>query len=368
MASLLRPPATPISAKNEQNSNFSVKHHQDKTCSWHCPFCSFKTIESNSTRRSHEIRDHLGRCHPFEFKKAQQESSESQASNQLRHGLGIMKQVKPLEFVKIKKEDAGFSCPYCRLGTVHMPSNSTLRRKTLKHHLKQCKKAPKDCSIRQLRTDIMKKDKKVSLVADDQKQKQKMKEGIQRKAHARACKLGHTPIHISFLKQKKCQTIQFCTTCLQAASHSRKWGTPCKGHADLQLRIPPSLQWWKHHFKLIGKDKLRNEIGLSFSQLKMIEASLEKFEIDRKKRITDKKRRLIKGIFTKKECKARRLAGLRKRSVDIAINYGHSPLRLHAQKIWQPTACTNLVCGKCWKSSTNKLYLEAAMFWISFDW
>ena len=214
----------------------------------------------------------------------------------------------------------------------------------------------------------MKKDKKVSLVADDQKQKQKMKEGIQRKAHARACKLGHTPIHISFLKQKKCQTIQFCTTCLQAASHSRKWGTPCKGHADLQLRIPPSLQWWKHHFKLIGKDKLRNEIGLSFSQLKMIEASLEKFEIDRKKRITDKKRRLIKGIFTKKECKARRLAGLRKRSVDIAINYGHSPLRLHAQKIWQPTACTNLVCGKCWKSSTNKLYLEAAMFWISFDW
>jgi hypothetical protein len=130
VASLLRPPATPISAKNEQNSNFSVKHHQDKTCSWHCPFCSFKTIESNSTRRSHEIRDHLGRCHPFEFKKAQQESSESQASNQLRHGLGIMKQVKPLEFVKIKKEDAGFSCPYCRLGTVHMPSNSTLRRKT----------------------------------------------------------------------------------------------------------------------------------------------------------------------------------------------------------------------------------------------
>ena len=127
---LLRPPATPISAKNEQNSNFSVKHHQDKTCSWHCPFCSFKTIESNSTRRSHEIRDHLGRCHPFEFKKAQQESSESQASNQLRRGLGIMKQIKPLEFVKIKKEDAGFSCPYCRLGTVHMPSNSTLRRKT----------------------------------------------------------------------------------------------------------------------------------------------------------------------------------------------------------------------------------------------
>lgn len=109
---------------------------------------------------------------------------------------------------------------------------------------------------------------------------------------------------------------------------------------------------WRHHFKLIGKDKLRNEIGLSFSQLKMIEASLEKCEIDRKKRITDKKRRPIKGI-TKKECKARRLAGLRKRSVDIAINYGHSPLRLHAQKYWQSTACTNLVCVMCWKSSTN---------------
>ena len=91
--------------------------------------------------------------------------------------------------------------PYCKLGTIAQPNNPALRKKTLKHHLKTCAKAPKGCTLKMFYTARMKKEGGVCL-GDSTVHREKMIQGIWKKADEKAKDLRHEPLDFSVTKAK----------------------------------------------------------------------------------------------------------------------------------------------------------------------
>ena len=133
--------------------------------------------------------------------------------------------MKPITFQKISKQNAKIICPYCKLGTIAQPNNPALRKKTLKHHLKTCAKAPKGCTLKMFYTARMKKEGEVCL-GDSTVHREKMIHGIWKKADEQAKDLGHEPLKLFGDKAQACDVI--CKKCWRVASHSRTWNQTCE--------------------------------------------------------------------------------------------------------------------------------------------
>lgn len=152
-----------------------------KVCHWSCPFCQFQCYAEDSGKRSQVIRFHLDKLHSIETRKAKEKNIREGSSTSGRHGLGIEKLLRPIQFQKITKEKARIICPYCKLGADTNPGNAALRKKTWKHHLKSCTKAPKDCTLKMLYAARMKQEGGICL-GDGKSHRRKMINGIWEKS------------------------------------------------------------------------------------------------------------------------------------------------------------------------------------------
>ena len=320
-----------------------------KVCHWSCPFCQFQCYAEDSGKRSQVIRFHLDKLHSIETRKAKEKNIREGSSTSGRHGLGIEKLLRPIQFQKITKEKARIICPYCKLGADTNPGNAALRKKTWKHHLKSCTKAPKDCTLKMLYAARMKQEGGICL-GDGKSHRRKMINGIWKKADDKAHDLGHSPFRLLDENQQTCDVI--CVKCWRVASHSRTWSTTCEG-GKLQdrSRILPSARLWKKFIKKFGQ-KLFEDLELNMQQREKIQTAIQKSD-QRKWSLKKRQRRQGSKKVSKKEHKRLRLAGLRNKALKSAKDCGHDPVRLDFQRLWQSGGCSNLICRKCWRISQH---------------
>jgi hypothetical protein len=288
--------------KTENKNNYGL--NLSKVCHWACPFCQYQCFISNSAKRTQDIRTHLDKFHARETKKAKERNIEKGISASGRHGLGIAVLLEPLQLRKMPKQKAKIICPFCKFGTDVNPGSAALRKKTWKHHLKSCTKAPKDCNLKVLYAARMKQEGGICL-GNGESHRKKMIQGIWRRADNKAIGLGHSPHRLMNSNGQACDVI--CKKCWRVASHSKTWNIACGGEKmQDRPRILPSVRLWKKFIKKYGKAKLFTDLELNTHQQEKIQDHAQEVEAGRFEEQGNQ------------ECKS-----------------GHEPVRLSFQRAWQ---------------------------------
>ena len=352
---ILRTPKTPATPLSNARKNVENKNNCDidlpKVCQWACPFCQFQCHIADPGKRTQDIRTHLDKFDAVETKKSKEKNiREGVSASGRRHGLGIAVLLQPIPFQKIPKQDTKIICPFCKLGAAINPSNAALRKKTWKHHLKSCTKAPKGCTLKALYALRMKKEGGICL-GDGKIHREKMIQGIWKKADAKAKDHGHAPSRLIGSKGKAYDVI--CKKCWRVASHARTWNSVCEGEEmQSRSRLLPSVNLWKKFLKEFGKEKLFHDHELNTQQQERIQTAIHESDKRRTSLKRRPKRQSYKNV-SKVEHKKLRLEGLRNKAIKDAKACGHDPVRLNFQRSWQSGGTTNLICRKCWRVSQH---------------
>ena len=297
-------PATPCSNMNKTENKNNYGLSLSKVCHWACPFCQCQCFISNPAKRTQDIRTHLDKFHARETKKTKERNIEKGISASGRHGLGIAVLLEPLQLRKMPKQKAKIICPFCKFGADVNPGSAALRKKTWKHHLKSCTKAPKDCNLKVLYAARMKQEGGICL-GNGESHRKKMIQGIWRRADNKAIGLGHSPHRLMNSNGQACDVI--CKKCWRVASHSKTWNIACGGEKmQDRPRILPSVRLWKKFIKKYGKAKLFTDLELNTHQQEKIQDHAQEVEAGRFEEQGNQ------------ECKS-----------------GHEPVRLSFQRAWQ---------------------------------
>ena len=169
--------------------------------------------------------------------------------------------LQPTKFVKLslkQQKNAGFVCPYCKLGTLDKPTEYLLKKSKI-HHLAECECKPaRQISLKRYWGDWIKfKGKSI------RESRKKTSATISRLACERAEGRGHVPIFFNCkfpaITTKARKTHLYgCVTCGATCSQDsagQPWVSTCKGKwTKFGGR---AVQWWSNIGKLNG---LRNVI------------------------------------------------------------------------------------------------------------
>ena len=200
-------------------------------------------------------KSHLERAHPIDLHKAIEVNEEHSASGQKVHSLGLRQFQKACIFKKIAKEDkkvAYFQCPYCCKGLLNRPDGNRpttwLIKKSKLHHLKTCKKIPKDFVANNLKR--YKGDAMIKQTGNWTLFQSRRRETFVKSAVKRAAKKGQDafelkckiPFSAAKAASSKKRVVLWCRKGRRTTLH--KGWEKCVGQVE-EGSVTPGIHWWE---------------------------------------------------------------------------------------------------------------------------